>query len=364
MGKKKRSKKKQHSRDSSKHQSDEFLSQQYTHEQATPLGSLPHEVITINDEPPAQNQLTFGRLGVLLAVAQFPIFIFALLNIVNNTYGYGWEPWVLWSPIYIGIIVLLVVISALKFDTPFVAHITWNFVLVVLEIYFMLFVIQKGYPDLRLWRYFPVYFPHWVIAVVLFLIGLGMLVKTALHKNKNNSNAGAFSEEHMMILNEEEHNNRSMYYLASVGYMVVGFAWGIISLLTYLREARVVATYSLSWGVIMIPWYAFDIFLFVCLILMLVFSFGASQSAVFTINQQIFMMAITVISTFLKALANMQLEGVSPVPPNAIMSTVLALCVVILLLGVCFAISRNKNNVICGKQTFHPVRYTINQDIE
>lgn len=376
MTKKKRSKKKQHSRNGSKRQYDkDYPPQQKPPAPETPLGALPHEVITITDEKPAQNQLTFGRLGILLIVAQLPLFAFAILNIVNNSCGYGWEPWILWSPICVGIVVLLVVISALKFDTPFIAHITWNFVLVILEVYFLMFIVQEEYPELKFWLYFPVYFPHWVIAIVLILIGIGMLIKTALHeknrrKNYNNINDPSinadndgYSSERTMLMNEEERNNRSMYYLASCGYIIVGLGWGVISLMIYLRERRVLDTYSLSWAVILLPWYIFDLFLFICLILMLVFSFGASESSVFTINQQFLMMAITVISTFLKALVNMDFDGISPVPPTVTMSVTLAICVGILLLGLSLALSRNKNTVICGKQTFYPIRYALTQDM-
>ena len=379
--KKRKSKKRQQRQGSggSKRQYDKEASPQIRPQASvTQLGTLPHEVITVNEEKPAQNQLTFGRLGVLLAVSQIPLFVFTVLNILNVNHEFGWHPWVLWSPIYVGIIVLLVVISALKFDTPFIAHVTWNFILAVLEIYVVLFVIQEELPHLRLWRYFPVYFPHWVIAVVLFLIGVGMLIRTALYRDGGkSSNAviedgdakygedgdGSYQRERLVLPSEEEYSDRSTYFLASAGYIVVGLIWGVVSLLTYLREMRVVETYSLSWSVILLPWYLFDLFLFICLVLMLVFSFGASQSSVFTINQQLIMMMITVISTFTKALLNIRFDGISPVPPNEVMSSILAFCVGVLLLGICFATSRNKSTVICGKKMVYPVKYVVDQGI-
>ena len=383
MSKRKKSKKRQQQQqqrqgsDGSKRQYDKETSPTLKSQAPlTQFGSLPHDVITLDDEKPAQNQLTFRRLGILLMVAQIPLFVFAVLNILNVNHGFEWHPWVLWSPLYVGIIALLVVISALKFDTPFIAHITWNFILAVLEIYLVMLVVQEEYPDLRFWRYFPVYFPHWVISIVLFLIGVGILVKTALRRAKKGASSGpesgsvngdeddgAYPSDRVMLLSEEESSNQSTYFLASAGYIVVGLIWGVISLLTYLREMRVVEAYSLSWTVILLPWYIFDLFLFVCLVVMLVFSFGASQSSVFTINQQFIMIAITVISTFIKAMLNLKFEGTSPVPPNEIMSSILALCVGILLLGLCFATSRNKNTVICGKQAVHPVKYVVDQEI-
>lgn len=371
MAKKKRSKKQAHSRSGSKRQYEKDSSApQKRQMSASPLGTQsPQGALPGNEERPTQNQLTFGRLGFLLIAVQLPIFAFALLNLVDWKFGYEWRPWVTWSPIYLGIIVLLVVISALKLDTPFIAHITWNFVLAVLEIYFLLLVVRKENPHMSFWRYFPLYIPHWIISVVVILIGLGLLLKNVVHKRNGTSSGGdndgtpnnSDVEERSMLLREEEHDARSVYYLVSVGYIIIGLGWGIITLLVCLRETRVVPSYSLSWGVIFIPWYALDLFFFVCLIVMLVFSFGASQSAVFTINQQLIMLTITALSTLVKALLNMEFEGTSPVPPGAVMGSLLALCIAVLLLGVCFTISRNSNNVISGKQTFYSVDYNMAQ---
>jgi hypothetical protein len=270
-----------------------------------------------------------------------PIALFTVLLIVRDSLGASassseshslslspsslpwWSLWAVCSPLFVACLGLLLVTSVSRFDSPFVARLAWGYGLACATTFCVLVVARVDLSDRipALSHPWVPFVPHWSLALGFAVIGLYSFWPSSATRN----------------------------CAAGVLLVVSGCLWGLLSILAYLRVTGNDSP-SLTWYGVLAPWWVLDGLLLVVGIVMLLFSFGARQSALFTIGQQLLFLVIVLASAALKVLVAASLEGGKVAVTEAtVLATALFVEAMIALLGVLFAVGRNRDTVVCGR---------------
>jgi len=230
-------------------------------------------------------------VGEVMAYTNITLFAFTAFLALKLDGYLSWNWWLVCTPLWALLFLLLVLTQSKRMTrrAPLIVRLAW--LIIVLSIIVFLVALNMKFTQTSLGAFEPTYsmifMPLWCLFAIVALLGLSGVI------------VGIVAPSH--------EPRRRKYLLAGVPLIVFDAIFFPFILLTELK-LRGEAGYA--WGVVFIPLWITDAFFFCGAILLLVFTVGASEDAMFSLSQVITFLGIMPISALFKVLLVLWLDEI------------------------------------------------------